>query len=287
MFRTIFCAALVAVFLSAHTPVRAETAVIRHVWTVDTGLFEPESVAIDEDQGAVYVSNVVGYGKNGKGYISKLSMSGRVISEKWIEGLDAPTGMALFGSQLFFVDFNKLKVADVKTGKIVREYAAPEANPCFNDIAIANDGAVYISASCSQKVYTLKNDALVPLIEDSTALQFVNGLYVANNMLLSGGWQIWIWDRNTGEALAKGPVTRQADVKDVDGVAWDGEAFIISMVDDTRLWRLGADGVAAPISEEPFHAVDFQYDFVTGLLVMPRIVGEGDHRVSAYRLTFQ
>ncbi|WP_420429657.1 hypothetical protein [Kordiimonas sp.] len=287
MFRTILCAALVAAFFTAHAPLWAETAVIRHVWTVDTGLFEPESVAIDENHGAIYVSNVVGYGKNGQGYISKLSMSGRVIAAKWIEGLDAPTGMVLFGEELFFADFNMLKVADVKTGEIVREYPAPEVNPCFNDVAIASDGTVYISASCSQKIYTLKDDTLVPLIEDSAALKFVNGLYVANNMLLSGGWQIWIWDRNTGKPLANGPVTRQADVKDIDGVAWDGEAFIISMVDDTRLWRLGADGVAAPISEEAFHAVDFQYDFVTGLLVIPRIIGESDHRVSAYRLSFQ
>ncbi|WP_417458181.1 hypothetical protein [Kordiimonas sp.] len=287
MFRFILFAALAAACFTARAPLHADTAVIRHVWTVDTGLFEPESVAIDEEQGAIYVSNVVGYGKNGKGYISKLSMSGRMIAEKWIEGLDAPTGMVLRGEELYFADFNMLKVADVRTGEIIHEYPAPDVRPCFNDVAIATDGAVYISASCSQKIYTLRDGALTALIEDDNALKFVNGLYVANNMLLSGGWQIWIWDRNTGEPLADGPVTQQANVKDVDGVAWDGEAFILSMVDDTRLWRLGADGVAAPISDEAFHAVDFQYDFVTGLLVMPRIIGEDDHRVSAYRLTFQ
>ena len=275
-------------FACGFTPIAmAETAHIRHLWTVDKGLFEPESVAIDEARNMIYVSNVVGYGKNGQGYISQISMSGRMVTEKWITGLDAPTGMVLSGDKLYFADFDRLKVADVKTGAVLAAYPVAESEPCLNDVAVAPDGKIYVSASCSEIIYRLDGNQLEPFIRHPEALKFANGLFVAEDMLFSGGWQIWIWNRHTGAPLANGPITRQADVKDIDGVAWDGEAFLLSMVGDARLWRLGADGQARPISEEAFNAGDFEYDATTGLLVMPRIVGEKDHRVSAYRLTFE
>lgn len=285
--RLIFAAMALAVAFSVTTAAWATEARIRHLWTIDSGFFEPESVAIDEERGVIYVSNVVGYGKNGKGYISRISMSGRMIDEKWIEGLDAPTGMAVRGDKLYFADYDILKVVDLNTGEVSEGYAAPHARPCLNDVAIAGDGAVYVSASCIKTVYTLREGALVPLIEGRDALNFVNGLYAAQDMLLTGGWQIWIWNRETGEALANGPVTRQDNVRDIDGIAWDGEEFLFSMVGDERLWRLAASGTATAISEESYNAVDFQYDHVTGLLVMPRIGKDGDHKVSAYRLTFE
>ncbi len=285
--RLIFAAAVLAAATALSGATAASEAHIRHLWTVETGLFEPESVAIDEERGMIYVSNVVGYGENGKGYITRLSMSGRVVDEKWIEGLNAPTGMAVTGDRLYFADYDTLRVVDLETGDVAVAYKAPHPRPCLNDVAIAEDGAVYVSASCIKTVYTLRDEALVPLIEGSDALNFVNGLYAARDMLLTGGWQIWIWDRETGEPLANGPVTRQQNIRDIDGIAWDGEEFIFSMVGDARLWRLAASGEASAISEEAYNAVDFQYDHVTGLLIMPRIGGDGDHKVSAYRLTFE
>lgn len=285
--RLILAVAALAAAFSATSMTWASEARIRHLWTVDSGLFEPESVAIDEARGMIYVSNVVGYGENGKGYISRISMSGRMVDEKWIDGLDAPTGMAIHGDKLYFADYGTLRVVDLRTGNVAESHKAPHARPCLNDVAVAGDGAVYVSASCIKTVYTLKGGALVPLIEGSDALNFVNGLYAAQDMLLTGGWQIWIWDRKSGEPLANGPVTRQDNVRDIDGIAWDGEEFIFSMVGDARLWRLAASGKATAISEESYNAVDFEYDHVTGLLVMPRIGKDGDHKVSAYRLTFE
>ena len=285
--RLIIAAALLAVATILSPALHADSARIRHLWTVETGLFEPESVAIDEERGMIYVSNVVGYGKNGQGYLSRISMSGRVVDEKWIEGLDAPTGLAVHGDTLYFADYDQLRTVDLTTGELTASYPAPHEKPCLNDVAAADDGRIYVSASCIKTVYVLEGGSLRPLIEGRDALNFVNGIYVARDMILTGGWQIWIWDRESGEAMANGPVTRQADIHDIDGIAWDGEQFIFSMVNDARLWRLAASGEAAPISEEAYHAVDFQYDHVTGLLVMPRIGGEGEHKVSAYRLTFE
>ena len=260
---------------------------MRHLWTVESGFFEPESVAIDEARGMIYVSNVVGYGKNGKGYLSRISMSGRMVDEKWIEGLDAPTGMVMSGGRLYFADYDTLRIADPDTGEIIASIAAPHARPCLNDVAASPDGKIYVSASCIKSVYVLEDNRLIPFLEDREALNLVNGLFAADDMLLTGGWQIWIWDRYSGEPLANGAVTRQDNIHDIDGIAWDGEEFIFSMVGDPRLWRLAASGVARAISDEEYNAVDFQYDHLTGFLVMPRIGPDGSHQVSAYRLTFE
>lgn len=282
-----FLASLLAACLGQPIHAQDEQAKIREIWSVSDGLFEPESVAVDEDRNVIYVSNVVGYGINGQGYISQLSMSGRVIKAKWVEGLNAPTGLALKDDKLFIADVNSLKVLDVNSGKIVSSHPTPDRNPCLNDVALAGDGTAYVSGSCSNTIYKLEGHNLVPFITNREALHYVNGLFTSGELLLSGGWQIRLWNRLTGQPLADGPVTRQPNVKDIDGIAWDGSAFLMSMVDDPRLWRLNASGVAVPISEQAFHALDFYYDDLTGLLVMPQNLGEGQYKVTAYRLTFE
>ncbi|NVJ97233.1 MAG: hypothetical protein HWE25_03715 [Alphaproteobacteria bacterium] len=271
--------------VSARTA-QEKTAKIEHLWTVTEGMFEPESVVVDKARSQIYVSNVVGYGLNGQGFISKLSLSGEILDAKWITGLNGPTGMVLKGDKLYFADVNALKILDIKTGIVTDTFETFHERPCLNDVAVADDGAVFVSGSCTSTIYRLMGPALMPFIEDSGALKFVNGLFVSDELLLSGGWQIRLWNRYSGEPLANGPVTRQPDVRDIDGIAWDGSAFLISMVDDARLWRLGASGVAYPISDDAFHALDFFYDDATGLLIMPQIIGEKGHQVSAYRLTF-
>lgn len=264
-----------------------DTARVRHLWTVSEGLLEPESVVVDEARGHIYVSNVVGYGLNGQGYISRLSMSGRMIDEKWVADLNGPTGMVLVDDRLYFADVDSLKVLDIATATVVESYQTFHERPCLNDVAVAEDGIAFVSGSCNSTIYRLSGSALMPFIEDASALRFVNGLFVSGEMLLSGGWEIRLWNRYTGKPLADGPVTRQGDVKDIDGMAWDGSGFLLSMVDDPRLWRLGSDGKAHPVSDDAFHAADFFYDDVTGLLIVPQNPGNNMHSVSAYRLTFE
>lgn len=281
---------LLIFFLAGHhgaVAAEGEVAKIRPLWSVTEGLDEPESVAIDEERGVLYASNVVGYGLNGQGYISRISLSGRMIESRWIEGLNGPTGMVLDGDTLYVADVNQLVAINVTTKEITGRFPSPDARPCLNDVAYGGDGVVFVSGSCTSTIYRTADNRLEAFIRDRDALRFVNGLFVAGELLLSGGWQIRLWDRFNGTPLADGPVTLQRDVKDIDGIAWDGSAFLMSMVDDPRLWRLDANGVAKPISEEAFHAVDFHYDDVTGLLIMPQIMGDGDHRISAFRLTFE
>ena len=78
-------------------------------WIVD-GLNEPESVLFDKINNVIYISNINGdplkLDKNG--YISKISVDGQILDKKWITGLDAPKGMAIFNDHLFIADLNKI-----------------------------------------------------------------------------------------------------------------------------------------------------------------------------------
>ena len=78
-------------------------------WVVD-GLNEPESVIYDEMSNAIYISNINGdpleLDKNG--YISKISVDGQILEKKWVAGLDAPKGMAIYDNNLFVTDVNKI-----------------------------------------------------------------------------------------------------------------------------------------------------------------------------------
>lgn len=66
--------------------------VLVKVWQTDKVFSVPESVLYHKADKTLYVSNINGApsGKNGKGFISKLPLDGRVLKLKWAEGLNAP-----------------------------------------------------------------------------------------------------------------------------------------------------------------------------------------------------
>src|SRR5437773_1761785 len=63
-------------------------------WTATDGIMNPESVYVDSASGFIFSSQVVGMPdqRDGKGYISKLSNDGKVITAEWVSGFNAPKG---------------------------------------------------------------------------------------------------------------------------------------------------------------------------------------------------
>src|SRR5207237_1242927 len=75
------------------------------LWTL-SGLAEPESVAASPDGRTLYVANVGGEGdvRDGNGFISRVSPSGKLIQREWVRGLDAPKGAVVSGGKLYVSD---------------------------------------------------------------------------------------------------------------------------------------------------------------------------------------
>ena len=68
-------------------------------WQTTTSFEQPESVVLANDGQYLFVSNVNGDPSqaDGNGYISTLSLSGEIMEQQWLTGLDAPKGMAVVG----------------------------------------------------------------------------------------------------------------------------------------------------------------------------------------------
>ena len=126
-----------------------------HVASV--GLATPESVLWDATRQIWYVSNINGNPpqKDDNGYIVRLGASGETMdSLPFINGADAdvtlhaPKGMAMRGDTLWVADIDALRGFDLTSGKQVASIdLAPLRATFLNDVAVGNDGGIYITDS--------------------------------------------------------------------------------------------------------------------------------------------
>ena len=161
----------------------AATAAPKLLWEAK-GLAQPESVVQDPATGSIYVSNIAGavMEKNGKGFIARLRPDGTVIEREWIKGLNAPTGMALRDRTLYVADVDELLEINVASGEILNRYPAKGAI-FLNDIAIAEDGTVYVSDTPMNTIWSLKDGTFEPWLADDD-LNGPNGLLVQGDKLI-------------------------------------------------------------------------------------------------------
>ena len=124
---------------------------------VSTGLATPESVLWDAARKVWYVSNINGSPttRDDNGYVVRLGPYGQSLdSLPFISGADdditlhAPKGMALRGDTLWVTDIDVVRGFDVTTGMSVANIdLAPLRATFLNDIAVGNEGALYITDS--------------------------------------------------------------------------------------------------------------------------------------------
>lgn len=148
---------------------------------VTAGFAAPEGVASDGQ--ILYISNVAGEGnvKDGVGYISRVSMDGTVLEEKWIEGLNAPKGMAIRDGKLFVSDFDAYHVVDIARSEIENTYPVDGAG-FLNDITVWQ-GGVYMSDSGSARIFQIDVNGYKEWLADAR-LGGVNGLTPDGDRLL-------------------------------------------------------------------------------------------------------
>ena len=125
--------------------------------TVDS-LEAPEAARFDPGLGVYFVSNINGspLGKDGNGFISRLTRDGKVDSLRFIAGgrggvvLNAPKGMAIQGDTLWVADIDAARAFDKRTGKPITSVSVPDAR-FLNDAALGPDGAIYLTDSGGEK----------------------------------------------------------------------------------------------------------------------------------------
>jgi len=167
------------------------------------GFAFPESVAYEPDAKVLYVSQFGGTElkpaeKDGKGKISKVSLSGKILEEQFLptpgETLNKPKGIWVKGDRLWVTDIDVVWVFDLKTRK-GRKMELPGIK-FANDPAVAGN-VLYVSDNRADLLFRVepadflnaKSDPKVTLALSGKSV-FPNGLYPAKDgSLLMVGFQ--------------------------------------------------------------------------------------------------
>lgn len=222
-------------------------------WKTDTLLTTVESVIFDEVNDVLYAANINGVpdSKDGNGFISKVSLDGKITESKWITGLDAPKGLGISKGKLYVADIDRVHEIDIATGKVLNSFVA-EGAKFLNDITTGTDGKVYVSDSGAGEVLVLENGIFSKWL---TGQESPNGLFAEGNNVL-----VALWDAKTLNSAALGgqEVTVKTDsIENPDGIealgdggylisSWNGMVHYIdkdwknTMVLDTRADSIGA-----------------------------------------------
>ena len=244
------------------------------LWSVKAQFETPESAVIDAQRQYVYVSNVNEYALDNNGYVSRVTLDGKRVDKRWVTGLNSPTGMAIYNNFLFVADVDALVCIDLELGEISHRFPAPDASdfPVLNDVAISKNGIVFVSGSRSQSIYRLDNNVLSLWLHDKNRLSNANGLLVDGKRLLHGGTHWSAFDLASKQRLPFPAITPLLTEFDEITRLTQGQ-FLVTLVDDAKLWTVKGDGTAAVVSEKEWNGIDLHYHAPSGMLAMPQVGG--------------
>jgi hypothetical protein len=260
------------------------------VWQAE-GLDGPESAVLDSSESVLYVSNVNGdaAAADGNGYISKLSLKGKILDKEWVTGLNAPKGLALHEGKLYVSDIDKLVVIDIATGEIVASHDASGAT-FLNDVSAHEDGRVFVSDMMENQIWILEEDQLELWLEDE-ALGNPNGVLAEGDRLLLATWgkpkedfstdvpgQLKAVDYETKEIQSLG----DEPVGNLDGLEADGQGgYLVTDWLSGSLYTFDADGKAEMMMDLNQGSADHEYVEDEKLVVIPMMM---DGTVAAYKV---
>jgi sugar lactone lactonase YvrE len=249
-------------------------------WATPQELKVPESACFDKQRNIIYVSNIAGesHTKDNIGFISKVTPDGKIKILEWVTGLSAPKGMGIYGNMLYISDIDRVVGIDIAKGKIVKTWDIPNAK-FLNDIAVSNEGTVYVSDMQDSAVYQIQ-DGKLSLLVRSGKLNGPNGLYAENGYLLAG-----LQDRVVKIDLMTKEITEFiAKTGGIDGLVpegngnylisdWQGHVYEVSPGKE-RILLLDT-------TPDKINAADISYVIGEKMLLVPTFL---DNRVVAYTL---
>jgi len=276
----------ILVLLGLHTvnasDVAKGTYQVDKQWQTKKELRVPESVLYDKSRNVLYVSNINGKStdKNGRGFISKVSLDGKIEVLKWATGLHAPKGSAIYKNKLYISDIDHLIEIDINTGKIVAKYPATGAK-FLNDVATDASGNVYVTDMSSENsvIYIMKHGTIDVWMK-GPEISRPNGLDIEGKKLFVG---------NSGDGSLKAINLADKKIKTIakvgsgiDGLRSDGKGnyFISDWRGKTSL--VTASGqiiVLIDTTSLKINSADLEYIKSRKLLLIPTFF---DNRVVAY-----
>jgi len=181
--KTLITSAVLAIIGIAAVP----AARAGEIWRV-SGFEQPESALFDAANKRIIVSNIVGNPgvADGNGYLSVLSLDGKIVKLHWSDGMDAPKGMAISGDKLYVADITKVRVVDLASGRLVSTIDVPGA-VFLNDMTADGSGKVYVTDMLTDSIYKIDSDRPELFVKDA-ALASPNGVFADGGRLIVASW---------------------------------------------------------------------------------------------------
>lgn len=246
--KSLFTPILLAIFGIATAP----AVQAAELWRAG-GLEQPESALFDAAGQRVIVSNIVGNPgeADGNGYLSVLSMDGKLVTQHWTDGMDAPKGMATAGGKLYVADITHVRVVDLQSGKLASTIDVPNA-VFLNDMTADASGKVYVTDMLADTIYRIDGDRLELFIKDA-ALASPNGIFADGGRLIVASWGKGIKpDFSTAEpggllsvdlaTKAVSPLAGAENFANLDGVVAIGGSIYATAYMTGTLYRYKAGG---------------------------------------------
>jgi glucose/arabinose dehydrogenase len=220
----------------------------------------PASVIHDEEQDVYFVSNVDGSaaGKDGKGFIARVTPDGKVAERAFIDGLNAPKGMAIRGLELWVADIDVLRAFDRVTGKEIASIdLAPHGAVYLESVAVGPDDAVYATDTDVRirgtkerlrqgdgRIFRVAADNAVEVAYAGEELRSPSGIAWDGTRFLIAqayGNEVLAWTRGGGtKAVLRGPGAYDGIV-----VLPNGAVIVASHYDDAL--HVGRAGLLRPL----------------------------------------
>lgn len=276
------CVSMMVILGCAGTQPRqavSDPPVITPVWQTPQALEVPESVIYDADRQMLYVANVAGkpIERNGKGFISQVTLDGKIKKLRWATGMDAPKGMGIFEDTLYAADIDRIHAIDIHTGGIIKTWPVKGAK-MLNDITIDKKGLVYVTDSFGKAVYVLHGGDIS--LFTPVAQNGLNGALMDGDRLLVG---------TAAGLLSIDPATKSATMiieqaGIIDGLKslGDGRYITSNWLGRTQVIQKGKPPlILIDTTKERVNTADLEFIPEKGLLLIPTF---NDNRVAAYTL---
>jgi len=261
-------------------------------WELTDGVKSPESAYFDEASGFLFVSQIGdggATGKDGDGYLSKLTPDGKVVALKWIIGLNAPKGIRSHDGRLWISDIDQLVEIDIAEGKILSQTPVPDAK-FLNDVTCTPDGTVYVSDTTGCKIYRL-HDGKVEVFAEGEELEYPNGLLVLDGKLVIAAWgkpnddfstdipgRLFTLDLETKEKTLITP----EPFGNLDGLEpARGGQFFVSDWFAGKVYLVDSNGKSRLLLQLPKGAADIGTVPSERIVIVPQMM---ENKISAYRM---
>jgi sugar lactone lactonase YvrE len=255
------------------------------LWTAE-GFSQPESVYYDAKREHLYVSNVQGSPseKDGKGYISVLSLDGKVLSQVWVRtGLNAPKGMTVVGDILYVADIDALIGIDLEQSKVTKRYDAKGAK-FLNDVTADKQGNIYVSDMFDNAIWCFCKGDFTLWLRDKK-LDSPNGLLAEDQRLLVASWGEQGKHLSDIKAVSYKkkitPYGQAREIGNLDGLSSDGEkGYYVTDWVMGRVLQVTEKGKAKEVLAVKVGSTDHIYIADKKLLIIPMMQ---DNQVQAFK----